>query len=186
MLIMSSQRIFIAMWVFVCFGLTETAFAAKSIKFEFSAIFTPKTCSIITPDTVVFESSKGSGRTSMYSIQRDEVSQDFVIGLTQCSNSDLSGASVYLANGRTLQDSNSFFNDDPSGVFGVQLYDQSKVLTLNTFGKYPPDATSVAWSKITNESQTKTLTAKLLCKTKGCEPKEGPFSAMIVLNFYSY
>lgn len=179
-------RVLTALLVLFNLSFPGSSLGAKSIKYEFSALFTPKTCSIVTPDTIVFESSKGSGRTSVKSIQDDEVSQDFIIRLTACSDPELSGSSVYLANGRTLQGSNQFFNDDATGNFGVQLYDKTKVLSLNTFGKYPPDVAAVAWSDISHESQTKTLTAKLRCQVKGCVPKEGPFSAMVVLNFYSY
>ncbi|HCR3470613.1 TPA: type 1 fimbrial protein [Proteus mirabilis] len=174
--------------VSLCLLLTSWAsVAAQSVKYNFSVVFLAKTCEIVVPDNITFTSGEGASSVSANDIKNNKISQQIPISLTNCSTSSLSGTSVYISQGVTLTGTRDFFNNNVSGSFGVQLTDDSgsKTYKVNNSSVFKPSDDSVVWDNITSESSTKSLTAKLRCQKEGCAPEVGPFTATVVLSFFS-
>lgn len=153
------------------------------VQYEFSVLFLAKTCEIDVPNEIIL--GNASGVTTVSEIKNDSVSKNFSIGLKNCTSTDQTAAVVYLASGNTLTGSNSFFNDNPSDVIGVQLLDGNRVISTNQTPLAKPDAASIIWDDIKNSSETKMVNAKLRCAKADCDPSEGEFSATLTVGYYA-
>ncbi|WP_369310210.1 fimbrial protein [Providencia rettgeri] len=154
-----------------------------TVRYEFSVLFLAKTCDIDVPSEILLGNQ--AGITTVTEIKNDNVAKNFTIGLKNCNNQSQSTALVYLSSGNTLNGTNNFFNDDPTGVIGVQLLDGNRVININNNPLGKPSAASVIWDNIESTSATKTVTAKLRCAIDNCEPNEGDFSATLTIGYYA-
>lgn len=154
-----------------------------TVRYEFSVLFLAKTCDIDVPAEILLGNQ--AGITTVTEIKNGSVTKSFPIALKNCNNSSQSSALVYLSSGNTLTGSKNFFNDDPSGVIGVQLLDDNRVIDVNSNPLGKPSAASVIWDNITSTDATKTVSAKLRCVEDNCDPTEGDFSATLTIGYYA-
>lgn len=165
--------------------LSFNAISADSIKYNFSVLFTAKTCDIITPGEIIFSSSGNSGVVTANDIKNNKITKNFNISLNKCNTSELKGSSVFISQGNTLTGTDDFFNNDNNSNIGVRIADGTKIFSRNSSDGFTPNANSIVWGSINNQNEIKQLTAKLECKKEGCNAKEGDFSASLTLSFFS-
>lgn len=174
------QKIYvIILTIFSCIPFSQ---GSSSITYNFSVLFLAKTCDVSVENEIVIENVQGTGIVTNSSIKNDNAVADVKLSLKNCTSPDITGSKVYISQGNTLAGTTDFFNDDPAGIIGLQLTDGHSVFSKTTTAL--PEDKSVVWRDIISVADTKTINARLRCKTDGCQPQEGNFSASLTFNYY--
>lgn len=174
------QRILSTLFfIFLCAGASQ---GSSSITYNFSVLFLAKTCDISVQNEIYIEDTPGSGFVSNAAVKNDNAVADVKLALTNCTTPNIANSKVYIADGNTLSGTTDFFNDDPDSIIGLQITDGNSIFNKNTTAL--PAANSVVWTNIMSATETKTIKARLRCKSAGCEPQNGDFTASLVFNYY--
>lgn len=155
---------------------------SSSITYNFSVLFLAKTCDVSVENEIAIENLPGTGIVTNSSIINDTATADVKLSLKNCTSPDITGSKVYISQGNTLTGTMDFFNDNPAGIIGLQLTDGNFVFSKTA--TVLPEDKSVVWRNIASVAETKTIKARLRCKTAGCKPQEGNFSASVTFNYY--